>query len=116
LQQLTSSAHLLSTAALWLVETLRSGHKVLVVGNGGSAAEAQHFVAELVGRFKQERVPYAAIALTGDTAVLTAIANDYGYSEIFARQVAALGQAGDLLLAFSTSGEAKNVVRAAHAG
>src|SRR5207302_3888947 len=75
LQQLTSSAHLLSTAALWLVETLRSGHKVLVVGNGGSAAEAQHFVAELVGRFKQERVPYAAIALTGDTAVLTAIAN-----------------------------------------
>ncbi len=70
-----------------LIETLRSGHKVLVAGNGGSAAEAQHFAAELVGRFKRERSPYAVLSLTTDTSILTAIANDYGYQDIFARQV-----------------------------
>ncbi len=70
-----------------LIETLRSGHKVLVAGNGGSAAEAQHFAAELVGRFKRERSPYAVLSLTTDTSILTAIANDYGYQDIFARNL-----------------------------
>ncbi len=96
-----------------LVETLRSGHKVLIAGNGGSAAEAQHFAAELVGRFKRERSPYAVISLTTDTSILTAIANDYGYQDIFARQVLALGQPDDMLIVFSTSGESENLLRAA---
>lgn len=113
LTALTSYTDALTDVAIRLVETLHSGHKVLAVGNGGSAAEAQHFVAELVGRFKHERAPYAAIALTGDSATLTAIANDYGYQDIFARQLRALGRPDDLLIAFSTSGESENVVRAA---
>src|SRR6266487_5954937 len=98
-----------------LIETLRSGHKVLVAGNGGSAAEAQHFAAELVGRFKRERSPYAVLSLTTDTSILTAVANDYGYHDVFARQILAYGQPGDLLLAFSTSGESENLVCAATA-
>ncbi len=106
----------LALAAAALVEALRTGHKVLIAGNGGSAAEAQHFAAELVGRFRREREPYAVIALTADSAVLTAIANDYGYADVFARQVAALGRPGDVLLLFSTSGESENVVRAAQTG
>lgn len=116
LQQFTEQATVLTEAALRLVETLRTGHKVLVAGNGGSAAEAQHFAAELVGRFKREREPYAALSLTSDTAALTAIANDYGYQDVFARQVRALGQPGDLLIAFSTSGESENLLHAAAAG
>lgn len=116
LHQLASQSAPLTDAAMLLVETLRSGHKVLLVGNGGSAAEAQHFAAELVGRFKRERLPYAAISLASDTAILTAIANDYGYQDVFARQVRGLGQPGDLLIAFSTSGESENVVRAAEVG
>ena len=103
----------LNEAAERLVETLRAGHKVLVAGNGGSAAEAQHFAAELVGRFKRERAPYAVLSLTTDTSILTAIANDYGYQDVFARQVHALGQPGDLFIAFSTSGESENLLRAA---
>jgi D-sedoheptulose 7-phosphate isomerase len=99
-----------------LVETLQSGHKVLVAGNGGSAAEAQHFAAELVGRFKRERAPYAVLSLTTDTSILTAVGNDYGYQEVFARQVGAFGQAGDMLIAFSTSGESENLLRAAEVG
>jgi len=98
-----------------LIETLRSGHKVLVAGNGGSAAEAQHFAAELVGRFKRERSPYAVLSLTTDTSILTAIANDYGYQDVFARQVLALGQPGDMLIVFSTSGESENLLCAAEA-
>ena len=98
-----------------LIKTLRSGHKVLVAGNGGSAAEAQHFAAELVGRFKCERSPYAVLSLTTDTSILTAIANDYGYRDIFARQVLALGQPDDMLLVFSTSGESENLLSAARA-
>lgn len=116
LHQLATRSAPLTDAAMLLVETLRSGHKVLLVGNGGSAAEAQHFAAELVGRFKRERLPYAAISLATDAAILTAIANDYGYQDVFARQVRALGQPGDLLIAFSTSGESENVLRAAEAG
>ncbi|HEU0115406.1 MAG TPA: SIS domain-containing protein, partial [Thermomicrobiales bacterium] len=90
------SGHADATAALAaaLVETLRGGGKVLVAGNGGSAAEAQHFATELIGRFRRERAPIAALALTADTAILTAVGNDYGYEEIFARQVRGLGQAG----------------------
>ena len=88
---------------------------MLVAGNGGSAAEAQHFAAELVGRFKRERSPYAVLSLTTDTSILTAIANDYGYQDIFARQVLALGQPGDMLIVFSTSGESENLLHAAAA-
>ena len=113
LNQLGAQASMLTDVAMRLVDTLRSGHKVLVVGNGGSAAEAQHFAAELVGRFKRNRVPYAVLALTTDTAILTAVANDYGYQEVFARQVAAFGQPDDMLLAFSTSGESQNLLHAA---
>ena len=92
---------------------LRAGGKVLACGNGGSAADAQHLAAELVGRFREERRALAAIALTADTALLTALGNDYGYQRVFARQVEALAQQGDVLLAFSTSGNSPNVVEAA---
>jgi D-sedoheptulose 7-phosphate isomerase len=94
-------------------ECLRTGGKILACGNGGSATDAQHLVAELVGRFREERRALPAIALTADTAILTAVGNDYGYERVFARQVEALGQAGDVLLAFSTSGNSPNVVQAA---
>jgi len=103
---------LTATASL-LVDRLGAGGMALVAGNGGSAAEAQHFAAELVGRFKREREPYAVLALTADSATLTAVANDYGFGEVFARQVRAFGRPGDVLVAFSTSGESENVVRAA---
>ena len=115
LRELAARADDLGAVAARLVATLRSANKVLVAGNGGSAAEAQHFAAELVGRFKRERAPYAALALTTDTATLTAVANDYGYADVFARQVLAFGQRGDVLLAFSTSGESENLLRAAAA-
>ena len=115
LSRLGSQASMLADVARRLVETLRRGHKVLVVGNGGRAAEAQHFAAELVGRFKRNRAPYAVLALTTDTAILTAVANDYGYQDVFARQVAAFGQLDDMLLAFSTSGESQNLLHAARA-
>src|SRR5947209_1326708 len=109
------TAALAEVAAL-LVEAIHSGHKALVAGNGGSAAEAQHFAAELVGRFKRERWPYAVLSLTTDTSILTAIANDYGYQDVFARQVCAFGEPGDVFIAFSTSGEYENLLRAAQAG
>lgn len=89
-----------------------SGHKVLLFGNGGSAADAQHIAAEFVGRFLRERRPLPAIALTTDTSALTAIANDYGYEDVFARQIQALGAAGDVALAISTSGRSPSVLRA----
>ena len=113
LDKLRHSAESLEAAAALLIQTFERGGKVLIAGNGGSAAEAQHFAGELVGRFRRERAPYAALALTADTATLTALGNDYGYSEIFARQVAAYGQPGDVLIAISTSGESNNLVRAA---
>ncbi len=91
------------------------GCRLLLFGNGGSAADAQHIAAELVGRFKDERRPLPAIALTTDTSALTAIANDYGYDEVFARQVRALGRAGDVALAISTSGNSPSVLRAVEA-
>jgi D-sedoheptulose 7-phosphate isomerase len=88
---------------------------VLVAGNGGSAAESQHFAAELVGRFMRERAPYDVLSLTADSAVLTALANDYGYDNVFARQVWAHGREGDVLVGFSTSGTSRNLVIAAEA-
>jgi D-sedoheptulose 7-phosphate isomerase len=91
---------------------LGAGYKVLLFGNGGSAADAQHIAAELVGRFQRERRALPAIALTTDTSVLTAIANDYGYDEVFARQVRALGLPGDVAIAISTSGKSPSVLRA----
>jgi D-sedoheptulose 7-phosphate isomerase len=93
----------------------KSGHRLYVCGNGGSAADAQHFVAELIGRFTKERAPYPAIALTTNSSVLTALANDYEFAEVFARQVRALVVAGDVLVAISTSGRSENVLRALQA-
>jgi len=101
-----------AVAAEMALAALRGGHKVLLCGNGGSAADAQHIAAELVGRYTRERPGYPAIALTTDTSNLTAIGNDYGFDRIFARQVEALGQAGDVLIAISTSGNSPNVLRA----
>jgi len=95
-----------------LTEAFKSGNKILSCGNGGSAADAQHFSAELVCRFERERPGLPAVALTTDTSALTAISNDYHYDEVFARQVNALGQPGDVLLAISTSGNSANVIRA----
>jgi len=95
-----------------LAQALKSGHKVLSCGNGGSAADAQHFAAEMVGRFERERAGLPGIALTTDTSALTAIANDYDFDRVFSRQVEALGQPGDFLLAISTSGNSKNVIAA----
>jgi len=91
---------------------LLNNGKILSCGNGGSAADAQHFAAELLNRFEMERPPLAAIALTTDTSTLTSIANDYAYDQVFAKQLYALGQAGDILLAISTSGNSPNVVEA----
>ena len=101
-----------------LAAALKSGHKALACGNGGSAADSQHFAAEIVGRFERERPGMPAIALTVDSSALTAIANDYDFDRVFSKQVEALGQPGDVLLGISTSGNSKNVVeaiRAAHA-
>jgi D-sedoheptulose 7-phosphate isomerase len=103
----------LERAVTAMHECLGAGRKILACGNGGSAADAQHLAAELVGRFRDERRALPAIALTADTALLTALGNDYGYERVFARQVEALGQRGDVLLAFSTSGNSPNVVQAA---
>jgi D-sedoheptulose 7-phosphate isomerase len=98
-----------------MTQALLDDGKILACGNGGSAADAQHFAAELVGRFEKERQELAAIALTTDTSILTAIGNDYAFNQIFARQVRALGRAGDVLLAISTSGNSGNVIEAIHA-
>lgn len=111
--RLQDQAPELAAVAALLLTALRGGRKVLVAGNGGSAAEAQHFAAELVGRYRRERKAYPAIALTADTSILTAIGNDYGYENVFARQVEGLGQEGDVLLAFSTSGRSRNLLEAA---
>jgi D-sedoheptulose 7-phosphate isomerase len=93
-----------------IVAAFQSGHKLLIMGNGGSAADAQHMAGELVGRFRQERRALPAIALTTDTTILTAIGNDYGFEQVFARQIQALGQAGDVVIGLSTSGHSPNVL------
>jgi phosphoheptose isomerase len=108
-------ASLVLQVAVVIEECLRDGHKVLIVGNGGSAADAQHLAAELLGRFGSERSPFPAIALTTDTSVLTAIGNDYGFDTVFARQVQALAEPGDVLIALSTSGRSPNVINAVRA-
>ncbi|MEI6183017.1 MAG: phosphoheptose isomerase [Polynucleobacter sp.] len=100
---------------LTMVDCLKSGGKVMACGNGGSAADAQHFAAELIGRFEREREELAAIALTTDTSILTAVGNDYSYDDIFSKQVRGLGKKGDILLGISTSGNSKNVVKAIEA-
>mgnify|MGYP001351562254 CR=1 FL=1 len=105
----------IAAAARAMAECLKSGGKILSCGNGGSAADAQHFAAELVGRFEREREELAAIALTTDSSIMTAIANDYSFDEVFAKQVRALGKPGDILFAISTSGNSKNVVAAIEA-
>jgi D-sedoheptulose 7-phosphate isomerase len=102
-------------AAETIAEALTAGKKLLVFGNGGSASDAQHLSAELVGRFQRERAAMAAIALTTDTSILTSIANDYSFKQVFARQVEALGQPGDVAFGISTSGESPNVVCALQA-
>ncbi len=98
-----------------LTNTIFNGHKILMCGNGGSAADAQHFSAELVGRYKMERPPLAAIALSTDTSILTAVGNDYGLNAVFEKQVQALGNQGDILFAISTSGNSSNVIQAIEA-
>lgn len=106
----------LRRAAVLAEDALRRGGKLLVFGNGGSAADAQHFSAELVGRFERERRGLPALALTANTSSVTAVGNDYGYDRVFERQVEAFASAGDVLVAISTSGNSENVVRAARLG
>jgi len=107
-----SAAGPAAAAAEAMVAALRAGGRILACGNGGSAADAQHFAAELVGRFERERAALGAIALTTDTSIVTAVANDYDFSRVFARQVEALGRPGDVLLGISTSGGSANVIAA----
>ena len=104
-----------ASAAETLVECLRRGGKILSCGNGGSAADAQHFSSEMLNRFERDREGFAAVALTTDASTVTSIANDYDYNEIFAKQIRALGRTGDALLAFTTSGNSANIVRAIEA-
>ena len=105
----------IATAAEKIVQSLIADGKILACGNGGSAADAQHFAAEMVGRFERERPGLPAIALTTDSSALTAIANDYDFDLVFSKQVHALGRAGDILVAISTSGNSANVISAIHA-
>jgi len=100
------------TAGMVCTEALRAGKKIMLCGNGGSSADAQHIAAELVGRFQKERKGLKAIALTTDSSILTAISNDYSFEEVFSRQIEALGEEGDVLIAISTSGESENVLKA----
>jgi D-sedoheptulose 7-phosphate isomerase len=105
----------IARAAALMADALRAGGKILACGNGGSAADAQHFAAELVNRFEIERAPLAAVALTTDSSALTAIANDYGYEQVFAKQLRAIGRRGDVLVAISTSGNSASVLEAIRA-
>ena len=116
LQSLRRNTPILQRWGLALAELLPAGHRLLVAGNGGSAAEAQHLTAELVGRFLDERQPLSAICLSSETSSLTAILNDYGGDEVFARQVAAHGRTGDVLVLLSTSGRSPNLLAAARRG
>jgi D-sedoheptulose 7-phosphate isomerase len=115
-QTAQSAAALVAEWGQRLADIFAAGGKLLACGNGGSAAEAQHLTGELLGRFREERRPLPGIALTADAAAVTAIANDYGFEELFARQVQAYGRPGDVLVALSTSGTSPNVIAAAKAG
>jgi D-sedoheptulose 7-phosphate isomerase len=115
LERANADAKLLATAgriADAIIAALRADKTLPIIGNGGSAADAQHIAAEIVGRYKKDRLGYAAIALTTDSSALTAITNDYGFEQVFARQVEGLGQRGDVLLALSTSGRSPNILAA----
>jgi len=105
----------IAKAGQLMVKTMLNGGKVLTCGNGGSAGDAQHFSSEMLNRYERDRPPLPAIALTTDTPTITAIGNDYDFTQIFSKQVKALGQSGDILLAFSTSGNSKNVIEAMRA-
>lgn len=100
---------------LELAQRLRAGRRLLIAGNGGSAAESQHLAAELVGRYREDRPAFSAIALTAETSSLTALGNDYGFADVFARQISAHGRAGDIVLLLSTSGASRNLLEAARA-
>ena len=113
LDSLRSQSGRLAAWGVELAQRLLRGQRLLAAGNGGSAAEAQHLTAELVGRFDGERVPFSAISLHAESSALTAIANDYGYDDVFARQVRAHGRSGDVLILLSTSGKSPNLLRAA---
>jgi D-sedoheptulose 7-phosphate isomerase len=115
LKSATLLAQPISQAIELMFNALSNGNKILACGNGGSAGDSQHFAAELVGRFERERFPLPAIALTTDTSIITAVGNDYSFNEIFSKQVQAFGQAGDILLAISTSGNSGNVLAAVEA-
>jgi D-sedoheptulose 7-phosphate isomerase len=109
------NSDLIVSAAGKIADSISSGHKMLIFGNGGSAADAQHIAAEFVNRFRIERPPLAAIALTTDTSILTSIGNDYSFDDIFSKQVAALGKEGDVVIGISTSGNSRNVIKAVEA-
>ena len=111
----TILAEPIAQAAKLIVDTLFTEHKILTCGNGGSAADAQHFAAEMVNRFERERPGLPAIALTTDTSTLTAIADDYSYGQVFSKQIRALGQSGDVLIVISTSGNSANIIEAVYA-
>jgi D-sedoheptulose 7-phosphate isomerase len=110
-ERMTANAAAVVAAAAAIAAALKQGRAVLTFGNGGSAADAQHFAAEMVGRYERERKAWPAIALTTDTSALTAVGNDYGFDRVFARQIEALGRAGDVAMAISTSGNSPNVLR-----
>jgi len=112
MQAATALSEVVDRVVQEVLQCLRAGGKVMWCGNGGSASDAQHLAAELVGRFIVERRPLSSLSLGTDTSVLTAIGNDYGFDEVFARQLMALGRPGDVLIAISTSGESRNVLRA----
>ncbi|OGB27627.1 MAG: phosphoheptose isomerase [Burkholderiales bacterium RIFCSPLOWO2_02_FULL_57_36] len=115
IQAASQLAQPISQAVELMFTALSNGNKILACGNGGSAADCQHFAAELVGRFERERLPLPGLALTTDTSILTAVGNDYSYNDIFSKQVQAFGQSGDVLLALSTSGNSNNVIAAIEA-
>lgn len=114
-QLLQSSLPKIEESGRLICDALRAGNKVLICGNGGSAADAQHIAAELIGYYESQRRSWPAIALTTDTSALTAVSNDLGFEHVFARQVTGLAQAGDVLIAITTSGKSKNVLRAVEA-
>jgi D-sedoheptulose 7-phosphate isomerase len=114
-ESLVSMEEAVRRAGKLCTASLAGGHKLLICGNGGSAAEAQHLAGELMGRYKEDRRPLAAVALTADSALVTCVGNDYCFEEVFSRQVQALGNAGDVLIVFTTSGNSPNVLRALEA-
>ena len=110
-ERMTANAAVVAEAAGAIAAALKQGRTVFAFGNGGSAADAQHFTAELVGRYERERKPWPAIALTTDTSAITAVANDFGFDKVFARQIEALGRPGDVAIGITTSGSSPNVLR-----